>query len=140
MVKPQTHSSKDPRFHILKAERNEEFYRKYDMSSMDAATFNEWAVVVLFYTSLHYIDAILSQDDSLPDDLRDPADHRTRNRALSRCSRLSVIIKTIYLNMYQRSRDARYRIICFPNDFICKFETYSFKPLREHIRRQLGLS
>lgn len=139
MTTPQFHSPKDAQFHILKAERSEGFYAKHNMASLDSATFNEWAVVVLFYISMHYIDAVLSQDTSLPEDLRDPTDHPTRNRAVSQCSSLTSV-GSMYLNLYQRSRDARYNRICFPNDFVYKLEKISFKPVREYTRKQLGLS
>lgn len=138
MITPQFHNPKDAQFHIFKAERNEAFYGKHNMASMDAATFNEWAVVVLFYISVHYIDAILSQDASLPEDLRDPPDHYTRNRAVSQCSSLASV-GSMYSNLYQRSRDARYNRICFPDDFVYKLEKISFKPVREYVRKQLGL-
>ena len=108
------------------------------MASMDAATFNEWAVVVLFYISVHYIDAILSQDASLSEDLRDPTDHYTRNRAVSQCSSLASV-GSMYSNLYQRSRDARYNRICFPDDYVSKLEKISFKPVREYVRKQLRL-
>jgi hypothetical protein len=135
---PQFHSPKDARFHIFKAERNEAFYAKHNMSSMDSATFNEWAVVILFYISMHYIDAVLSQDTSLPEDLRDPGDHPARNRAVSQCPGL-ISVGSMYLNLYQRGRDARYNRICFPNDYVYKLEKFSFKPVREYVRKQLGL-
>lgn len=53
------HKNQDSTFHISKAKRNERFYRKHDL---EKSTFNEWAVVTLFYSSLHYIDAVLSLD------------------------------------------------------------------------------
>ena len=127
-------------FHISKAERNEEFYKKYNMTKMDAATFNEWAVVVLFYASLHYIDAILSQDAFLPADLQKPRDHKTRNKAVAQCSSLTTPVGSTYLALYQRSMDARYNRICFPDDFVYKLEKREFKPLREYARKQLRLS
>ena len=139
MTTTQFHIPKDAQFHISKAERNEAFYKMHKMDTLDAATFNEWAVVVLFYVSMHYIDAVLSQDTLLADDLRDPTDHPTRNRAISQCSGLTPV-RSMYLNLYNRSRDARYNRICFPNDFINKLEIISFKPVQQYLRKQLGLS
>lgn len=129
------HTPKDPQFHIVKAERNEECYRA---NSLGASKFNEWGVVLLFYISVHYVDAVLSQDILLADGLRDPEDHFTRIEALSKCSNLTPI-KSMYLNLYNRSRDARYRRICFPDDFLGKLEIVSFKPVRKYLRKYLRL-
>lgn len=138
MTTTHYHTVKDANFHISKAERNESFYNTHKMDTLDSTTFNEWSVVVLFYILMHYIDAILSQDTSLDDNLRDPIDHATRNKALSQCSGLTSI-SSMYLNLYNRSRDARYTRICFPNDYLNKLETISFKPVRQYLRNQLGL-
>lgn len=139
MTTPQVHQPRDAQFHIFKAERNEAFYKKHNMANMDSATFNEWAVIVLFYISMHYIDAILSQDASLSEDLRDPTDHYTRNQAITRCSSLTSV-GSMYLNLYHRSKDARYNKICFPNNYVYKLQKISFNPVREYVRKQLGLS
>lgn len=126
----------DEKFHISKAERNEDFYQTYNL---DISKFNEWAVVVLFYILLHYVDAVLRQDTSLPKELRDPINHPTRNMAISKCSTLAPI-SSMYINLYNRSREARYRKIHFPNSYLHGLTTFSFKPVQDHLRKCLGLS
>jgi len=123
-------------FHISKAERNEDFYQTYNL---DISKFNEWAVVVLFYILLHYVDAVLRQDASLPKELRDPMNHPTRNTAISQCSALTPI-SSMYINLYNRSREARYGKIHFPNSYLSGLTTFSFKPVQDHLRKYLGLS
>lgn len=130
------HVFKDHKFHISKAKRNERFYRKHDLNT---STFNEWAVVVLFYASLHYVDAVLSQDISLSDELRDPGDHLTRRKAILRCANLLPILR-YYLELYDRSRDARYRRTSFPEGSLHNIKTSLFEPVQSHLRKCLGIS
>jgi len=129
------HICRDLTFHISKAKRNERFYRKYDLHT---STFNEWAVIVLFYASMHYVDAVLSQDTSLSEELRDPEDHYTRKRAVSQCRNLVPIVVD-YLTLYDRSRDARYRQTCFPEGYLHNL-TSLFERVQGHLRKCLGLS
>lgn len=136
MPKTDFHSLQDAEFHVTKAERNETFYSTH---KLDTGIFNEWAVVVLFYVAVHYVDAVLSQDALLSQELRDPETHQRRNQAVSSCS-LVHPISAKYLNLYNRSIDARYKRISFPDEFLQKIENDFFKPIREHLRNQLGLS
>lgn len=130
------HVLKDHKFHLSKAKRNERFYRKHDL---DTSTFNEWAVVVLFYASLHYVDAVLSQDTSLSDELRDPVNHIKRKEAISRCDNLLPIAR-YYLELYDRSIDARYRHTSFPEGSLHNIKTSLFEPVQSHLRKCLGVS
>jgi len=123
-------------FHIIKAKRNEEFYESYNL---DKSQFNEWAIVVLFYASMHYVDAVLYQDTSLPQEMRNPIDHKKRDIAIARCSKLDPIAP-IYKNLRDRCREARYYKICFPNDYLGKFVTRLFKPTKDYLRKSLGLT
>jgi len=126
----------DKRFHINKAQRNEEFYSS---CGLQKSKFNEWCIVVLFYTSMHYIDAVLCQDTSLSKKMRDPNDHRTRNVAVSQCSELGQVT-SMYAILRDRSREARYNTICFPNSYLHNFITLVFEPTRAYLRKTLGLT
>ncbi len=130
------HKNQDHVFHISKAKRNERFYRKHDL---DKSTFNEWAVVALFYSSLHYIDAVLSQDSSLPSELRDPDNHFIRNRAISQCKSL-LPIASKYLQLSDRSREARYDQTSFKEGILNYIKTNLFEPIQNHVRSQLGIT
>ena len=139
MMAAQYHQVQDAQWHIDKAKRNEIFYQAHNMSSMDSSTFNEWAVVVLFYIIMHYIDAVLSQDTLLSDDMRDPGKHPARHQAVRNCSSMTVRTRRMYMGLYHRSIEARYQRICFPDNFIQNLETLQFKPLQQYLRTQLGI-
>lgn len=126
----------DEHFHISKAERNEDFYRSYKLLS---SKFNEWAIVVLFYSAMHYVDAVLSRDTTLPDEWRDPQNHKVRNFAISQCSELDAVASK-YLVLFDRGWDARYRKISFPDNFVETTVSTFFEPTKRHIRKCLGLS
>jgi hypothetical protein len=130
------HLNQDHTFHISKAKRNERFYRKHDL---DKSTFNEWAVVTLFYSSLHYVDAVLSLDTDLPDELRDPANHLIRNKAVSQCKAL-LPIASKYLQLSEHSRKARYDQTCFRKGILKDIKSNLFEPIQNHVRKHLGIS
>jgi len=130
------HKYKDCSFHISKAKRNERFYKKHDL---DKSTFNEWAVVALFYSSLHYIDAVLSLDANLSDELRDPPNHPKRNQAVSNCVSLLPISRE-YLELYDRSRDARYSQTSFRDGVLNNIKANLFEPIQKHARKHLGIN
>ena len=130
------HIFKDHKFHVSKAKRNERFYRKHDL---DTSAFNEWAVIALFYASVHYVDAVLSQDTSLSDEFRDPGNHLNRNKAVSRCKNL-LPIALQYLELYDRSIEARYSQTCFPEGSLHNIKTSLFEPIQSHLRKCLGIS
>jgi len=130
------HINQDHTFHISKAKRNERFYRKYDL---DNSTFNEWAIVTLFYSSLHYVDAVLSQDSSLPSDLRDPPNHEKRRDAVLKCAALLPIVNK-YLQLSERSRQARYDRTSFKEGILNDIKTNLFEPIQNHVRKHLGIS
>lgn len=125
----------DYEFHKSKAKRNERFYRKYDL---DNSTFNEWAVVVLFYSTVHYVDAVLSKDNSLSDDFRQPKDHYTRKIAVSKCAAL-LPISAKYLQLETRSREARYDQTSFPDTALSNIKDNLFIPIQNYIRKHLGI-
>ncbi len=126
----------DYEFHVSKAKRNERFYRRYDL---DNSTFNEWAVVTLFYSAVHYIDAVLNKDKSLSPDYRQPTDHRMRRRAILKCPSL-LPIQTKYLQLESRSMQARYDQTFFPDNALNKIKTELFIPIQSHVRNHLGIT
>jgi len=125
----------DTQFHVTKAERNEEFYHS---CGLEKSRFNEWCIVVLFYVSMHYVDAVLYQDTSLPGNMRNPKNHRVRKVAVSQCSKLGQVA-IMYSNLRDRCWEARYHKICFPDNFLHKFTTFIFTPTRTYLRNTLGL-
>lgn len=121
--------------HILQAERNKQFC---ESQKLCASKYQEWGMIVLFYASLHYVDAVLAQDVALPIDLQHPKDHFLRSQALAKCTSLSQIASS-YLQLYDRSHDARYKCIQFPKGYALVLEANFYKPIESEVRRQLGL-
>lgn len=132
----KTHRNQDKTFHVSKAKRNERFYRKYDL---DNSTFNEWSVITLFYSSLHYIDAVLSQDTNLSDEFRDPRNHQIRKRAVSQCQHL-LPIAAEYLDLAECSWQARYNRTFFNEGILNDMKKNLFEPIQKHIRKHLGIN
>jgi hypothetical protein len=126
----------DAQFHIKKARRNEDFYISH---KLETSGFNDWAIVVLFYILMHYVDAVLRQDISLSNDLRDPSNHPDRKMAIAKCSELDQIANN-YLVLYDRSREARYYYHNFPDDYFNNLVSLVFKPAQEYLKKFLNLS
>ncbi len=125
----------DDSFHCDKATRNSDFFAS---ANLDSTSFPEWAVVVLFYECLHYIDAILWKDTSLSAGLRNPCDHWHRQEALCNCTQLSTIAP-FYLNLKDRSRDARYtRLQISPSEY-AKIKSRTADPLKVKLKGLLGI-
>ena len=122
-------------FHIDKAQRNEQFFLSH---GLEASPFNEWAVIVLFYVAMHYVDAVLSQDQQLQPNLRDPRNHSERNEGVAKCASLSPLF-AVYGNLYDRSRDARYNKMKFPDHYLSNLKTFCYDPIRKHVRTVLAL-
>jgi hypothetical protein len=123
----------DTNFHIKKAERNELFFQ-----SLRASLFDEWGVVVLFYSALHYVDAILAREFRLPPACQHPQEHNERNTGVAQSLTLGDIYKD-YKLLYDRSLDARYRCISFQAGVLNNLETTSFEPVKRCVRTALKL-
>ncbi len=84
--------------HIQKAKHNSEFLEKF---YSDKTQFPDWAVIVMFYEALHYVDAYLSTKGHIRID-----DHRQRNELVDKHLK---DIAAIYIDLfYKESRKARY--------------------------------
>lgn len=124
----------DRRFHVEKAARNEAFYSGLDAPNLG---FDEWVVTVLFYIIMHYVDGALATDPALSQGLQHPSSHMRRNQAVAKSPQLSSIEIT-YLNLYDRSRDARYNLIEFRPGFLREVEG-DYRNMRSSLRAILGL-
>jgi hypothetical protein len=122
-------------FHIAKAERNEQFYHKHKLTQ---SGFDEWAVTVLFYVCVHYVDAVLCGDLALTTYHKEPENHFARLRAVSKCATLSKIAVS-YTNLLHRSIDARYKMLNIPSGSLSNLHT-DYQSVRNHIRTELGLT
>ena len=82
--------------HLAQAARNLQFY-----NSFDRINFSEWAVTVLFYAALQYVDAFLATRQI------HPMKHDIRDRLINRLAELKPIYSH-YSFMKSHSRTARY--------------------------------
>lgn len=82
--------------HLEQARHNANFY-----ATIDKAVCADWAITVLFYTALHYVDALLAQQGV------HPTSHAGRNRALERIAELRPIYAD-YESLKNASYNARY--------------------------------
>lgn len=83
--------------HIAQAHHNERFF-----ATIDPAQYSDWAVTVLFYSALHYIDAYLATTGYL-----DPGTHPERLR-LIRSNAVTRAVYREYSRLKNYSENARY--------------------------------
>jgi hypothetical protein len=114
--------------HISKAEHNEALYEELTT----AGGYADWEITALFYAALHYVDAWLSRSGT------HPHAHVQRRSLVSRDPVLHRIYGH-YARLDDRSRDARYTAIRFPNGYAQQLHTDQFQPIRDVVRRLLGL-
>ena len=95
---PQRHQ------HLSRAEQTEQLALALDR---DRPVCVDWAVTMLFYSALHYIDAFLTGKNM------HPMNHRVRDEEVERNGTLSYIYGA-YRRLKDLSRAARYEIPNFP--------------------------
>lgn len=81
--------------HLAQARANRAFYEEL----LDRPEYHDWALTVLFYAALHYVDAFLSP--------RDPPNHWERNKLFAATPALRALWPK-YRRLQDRSQDARY--------------------------------
>lgn len=89
--------------HIAKAAHDEQF-----AASLDLATtpYLDWVITALFYSALHYVEAYFATMK------RHSADHRTRDSAIQRDSRIRSLYND-YSELKNYSINARYYMVRF---------------------------
>lgn len=115
------------RQHIAKAQENERLSQ-----SLEQGPHYDWAVTVLFYAALHWVDAHLSAVGI------HPKDHRDRKKYIKRRSNLAAI-RGHYFYLKERSEDARYDCVAFSRVKVQDMRQKKFEPLKQHMRTLLRL-
>ena len=87
----------DTRVHLDQARHNEAFF-----SEMSLDLYGDWAVTVLFYSALHYIDAYLAKMGHI-----DPGSHDVRDGLVSRFPETRAVARQ-YFRLKNFSSSARY--------------------------------
>lgn len=112
--------------HLDQAGHNETFFSRIDVGS-----FSDWAVTVLFYSALHYIDAYLAARGHY-----DPGGHDVRDDLI----RSDPNVRPVY-NWYARlksfSRSARYYGSRYSGSQVTGLYRGSFEPIKTHVLNQL---
>lgn len=122
-------------FHVAKAQRNEQFFQS---NNLRTSAFCEWGVVVLFYSAVHYVDAVLARETRLPPNWQHPPEHWDRNTGVAQSLRLGHIY-SLYKRLYDRSLDARYKLASFQAEVLSDLETTCFEPVKSCARTSLKL-
>lgn len=112
--------------HISKAEHNEKL-----ASTLSQTAYLDWAVTVIFYAALHYVDAILAAS------VVHPETHSERNDAIGTNATL-MTIRAEYRILETLSRNARYRSMKINPEDLQQAQT-NFSVLRTHLRGRMGI-
>ncbi len=119
--------------HLAKAERNERFSDTIASAAASAEQFQEWEVVALFYSALHYVDAYLDHSVGTH-----PASHRERRYAIANSPELWRM-RRLYSTLYNYSLDARYSISRFSSPFVQDLRFNYYNRLKAQFRSLLNL-
>jgi hypothetical protein len=118
--------------HVNQARHNARFY-----AALDKSSFRDWAATVLFYTSVHYIDAFLAQKANIH-----PTVHKTRDNAVALVSEL----KPIYIDynvLKNASFNARYNppsgLTGFTDKYVASLENTHLAKIRNEVARYVSL-
>lgn len=81
----------------------------------DGTKYADWALVALYYSALHHVDAILANDPDLPKDERHPRKHSgteagTRGRNQLVRAQMPHRIRNAYRHLEELSRRTRYDV------------------------------
>lgn len=119
--------------HFAQAEKNERLRYLLSSSSSSGENFPDWEIVTLFYSALHYVDAVLATQGVHPNG------HNDRNTRVTNLPDVGSIA-TNYVNLYHRSKNARYDLVRFPQAAVERIEEDLFNPVKAQMRTLLGLT
>ena len=115
--------------HLAQARHNTQFY-----TTVDKGTFRDWAVTVLFYTGLHYVDALFAEKRNIH-----PTSHTARSDEVARSTEL----RPVYVNyeaLKNASYNARYKPPTrFSAGFLNDLENRHLARVREAVGRHIAI-
>jgi len=109
--------------HLRQAHHNEQFFL-----SFDRGIYSDWAMTVLYYAALQYVDALLAHLGIL-----DPGGHDVRECHIRSRNELRPIHRE-YFRLKSRSRNARYYARHFRPEEIDRCRTTDFETIKQHVR------
>ena len=116
-----------PKEHLDQAARNEQFANA--ISNLENR-FTEWEVTALFYSSLHYLSAVLALQGY------EAKNHRERRVLIA----LHTNVASEYDNLFQHSLDARYELVEFTPEEVESLKADDFLRVKEAAISLLGNS
>ena len=120
--------------HLAQADKNERLSRGIAESGTFPEGATDWEVTMIFYSALHLVDAFLDQSQGIH-----PVSHRNRGWYISNVTQLQPIVRN-YIDLYERSVDARYRLVSITAEQVSRIDLEVFQPIKSHIRYLLNES
>lgn len=117
----------DKATHIAQANHNAAFW-----DTIDNSVYSDWAVTVIFYQALQYVDALLAQMGNIH-----PGGHNDRERQIKNSPELRPILNSYY-RLKNRSRNARYHAARFALGEVERCKNEDLRRIRDHILPQLA--
>ena len=109
--------------HINQAQHKEEFFLSFDRT-----VYSDWAITVLFYAALHYVDAFLAHVG-----IRNPGGHSNREQYIQSRPELQPIYNE-YSRLKNRSASARYYARRFSPEEIERCRNQDLENIKQRIR------
>lgn len=118
--------------HLLQAERNS---RCYDaLTEINPNRFTEWEVTTLFYSALHYTEALFARYGS---DYPHPQNHSERKIELA--NQVGPDIFDSYCNLHDFSEEARYDTEPFSEADVARLHAEYYLPVKNIVIQILGI-
>jgi len=117
----------DQATHIAQANHNAAF-----RDTIDHSVYSDWAVTVIFYEALQYVDALLAKLGNIH-----PGGHDIRDDKISERPELRPIAR-FYFRLKNRSRNARYHAARFALGEVDRCKNEDLRRIKDHILPQLA--
>jgi hypothetical protein len=118
--------------HLQQAHRNEQCYQA--LTSINPSRFADWEVTTLFYSALHYTEALCARYGS---DYPHPTSHSERKKELANQVDLDTFDN--YCSLHDHSEEARYNTIPFSEDEVAYLHEDYYLPIRDTVMQLLGV-
>lgn len=111
--------------HLAQAARNEGLSQQLEVQQP------EWAMTVLFYASLHYVEAYFF-DQATGSQPQHYSTHAQRTLGVT--TRLPNNIAKCYKRLYTRSRQARYDCVVFTTADVQRWRRDALEPIKHYVQ------
>lgn len=117
----------DKATHIAQANHNAAF-----RDTIDNSVYSDWAVTVIFYQALQYVDALLAQMGNIH-----LGGHDVREGHIKSSPELRPILN-FYYRLKNRSRNARHHAARFPVAEVERCKNEDVRKIKDHILSRLA--